>query len=393
MQTSETGRRHRRSDTGYGVPGRYRNIENPGRVFGLLVFLLAAACDAVGERPVPAASSAALAVADGVGRTRESRLVDQDAFFSAFEVVRKLVLEENDEAITVLPVVSSGGPGVLLLAEPREGQVNVYDTDGRLQRVLGRRGEGPGEFTAPMAARRTRDGSVVVADLMLSRLTFFPPAGEGEPEVVKSPLPLVLGAEDMGEGRYLLSGQLMSGSPPRLLHLWHRETNEIERSFLPMGVPEESRTHAASYTSVASVLEGDTIWAVWALSDTLYKFDRRGERLAAIPLSLPTPMRALPGAEAGAVTDPRAIQAAADSLTQVNGIFITGSEHLAIQSMQSRGREAVWDLTIVDRRGTPVWKAAGTPRLFAVEGGLFYFDDPASLLPNHWIVARRRGGR
>ena len=52
----------------------------------------------------------------------------------------------------------------------------------------------------------------------------------------------------------------------------------------------------------------------------------------------------------------------------------------------------MWDLTIVDRRGDPVWKAAGMPRLFAVVDGLFHFDDPASLLPNHWIVARRRRG-
>ncbi len=349
------------------------------------------ACNAEADEPrAPAQSPADSA---DPGRGSELQLVDQDAFSSGFEVVRKLVLEENDEAITVLPMVSSGGPGRFLLAEPREGQVNVYDTDGRLRRVLGRRGEGPGEFTVPIAARRTLNGGVVVADMMLSRITFFPPGGEGEPEVVASPLPLVLGAEDMGEGRYLLSGQLMSGTPPRLLHIWNRKTDEIEHSFLPMRVPEESRAYAASYTSVAAILEGDTIWAVWALSDTLYKFDRHGERLAGTPLSLPRPMGALPGAAAGAVTDPRAVQAAADSLTQVNGVFLAGSEYLAIQSMQSRGSEAVWDLTIVDRRGAPVWKAAGMPRLFLVEDGLFYFDDPASLLPNHWIVAGWKGGR
>jgi len=45
----------------------------------------------------------------------------------------------------------------------------------------------------------------------------------------------------------------------------------------------------------------------------------------------------------------------------------------------------------VDRWGAPVWKAAGMPRLFAVEEGLFYFDDFASILPNRWIVARWKG--
>ena len=393
MQTTETGRKHQRADTGYGVPGGRRDSQPPGRVFALVVCILAAACDAASEARVPVAALASRAAAEGAGGARDSRLVDQDAFSRSFEVVRRLVLEENDEAITVLPMVSSGGPGRLLLAEPQEGQVNVYGTDGRLQRILGRRGEGPGEFTVPISARLTLDGGVVVADMMLARLTFFPPGGEEESEVVESPLPLVLGAEDMGKGRYLLSGQRVSETQPRLLHLWNRETDVIERSFLPIGVPEEARPYAGSFSSVATVLEGDTIWAVWALSDTVYKFDRGGQRLARIPLSLPRPMGVLPGAGADAITDPRAIQAAADALTQVNGIFIVGDRHLAVQSMQSRGFDAVWDLTIVDRLGTTVWKAAGMPQLFAVEEGLFFFDDPASVLPNHWVVARRRGER
>ena len=393
MDATETRRKHQRPDTRYRVPRRRKDFEFPGRVFVLLMCIVASGCDGTDEPRVPAPLSATLVDSGDADGGDDPRLVDQDAFSEAFEIVRRLVLEEDDRAMTVLPMVSSGGPGRLLLAEPQEGQVNVYGTDGRLQRVLGRRGEGPGELTLPIAARRTLDGGIVVADPMLARLTFFPPDGEGEPQVVTSPLPLVMGAEDLGEGRYLLSGQVMSETQPRLLHLWSRETDEIERSFLPMGVPEGSRAYAASYTSVATVLEGDTIWAVWALSDTVYKFNRRGERLGRIPLSLPRPMGVLPSADAGAITDPRAIQAAADAMTQVHGIFILGDGDLTVQSMQSRGFEAVWDLTIIDRQGTPIWKAAEMPRLFAVEQDLFYFDDPASVLPNHWVVARWKGER
>ncbi|MDE2973980.1 MAG: hypothetical protein OXU64_04525 [Gemmatimonadota bacterium] len=391
MKTAETRLQQRRSDTGYGVPGGRGEFEPPCPVVVLLACALAFGCGGTDEPQAPAASAAALVDSQGVGVGDGARLVDREAFADAFDVVRTLVLEEDERAIAVLPMVSSGGPGRFLVAEPREGQVNVYGTDGRLWQVLGSRGEGPGEFMLPISARRTSDGGIVVADMALSRLTFFPPGGGGEPEVVASPLPLVLGADDLGEGRYLLSGQLMSGTQPLLLHLWHRGSDRIEHSFLPMGVPERSRAYAASYTSVATIPEGDTIWAVWALSDTVYKFNRRGERLARIPLSLPRPMGVLPDAGAGVVTDPRAIQADADALTQVTGIFIAGDGYLAVQSMQSRGADAVWDLTIVDRWGAPVWKAAGMPRLFAVEEGLFYFDDFASILPNRWIVARWKG--
>ena len=392
MATNEIRRKSQRIATKCRARMGREAVGIAGRAFVLLVCTLAPACGAADEE-MPAAALVARAVPRDTHGRGDTALVDVQAFENAFEVSGKLVLEETDEAMTVLPMVSLGAPGEFLLAEPREGQVNVYDTSGRLRRVVGRRGEGPGEFLAPISARRAPDGGIVVADVMLSRLTFFPSGGSGEPEVVASPLPLVLGAQDMGGGLYLLSGQIMSGQPPRLLHIWDREADEVKRSFMPMGVPEESRPYATSYTSVDAVLEGDTIWAVWALSDTLYKFDRGGGVLEKLPLSLPRPMGVLPGTETGVITDPRARQAAAESLTQVNGIFVLGDGAVAVQAMQARGFDAVWDLLIVDRHGPTVWSAARMPRLFAVIGDLFYFDDPGSLLPNHWIVARWRGDR
>ena len=390
MAKNEIRRKHQKTETNCGTRMGCESLEIPGSVFVLIMYILVPACEAP-DKEVPAAALAALSDPSGAERPDDTTLVDMEAFGNAFEVSRGLVLEETDEAMTVLPMVSPGVLGEFLVAEPQEGQINVYDTAGQLRRVVGRRGEGPGEFHLPIAARRTLDGGMVVADVALSRLTFFPPGENGEPEVVTSPLPLVLDAQDLGGGRYLLSGQVMSGQHPSLLHIWDRETDEVESRFLPIGVPQESRAYAASYTSVDAAVEGDTIWAVWALSDTLYKFDRGGGVVERFPLSLPRPMGALPGAEAGVITDPAVIQAAAETLTQVNSVFILSDGALAVQAMQARGFDAVWDLLIVDRRGAPVWRAARMPRLFAVVGDLFYFDDPASLLPNHWIVARWRG--
>ena len=388
MATNGIRRTSQRTEAKCGARKRREAVGIAGRVFVLLVCALPPACDAADEG-MPAAALVALAASQEAHGPGDTTLVDVEAFENAFEVSSRLVLEETEQAMAVLPMVSVGAPGEFLLAEPREGQVNAYDTAGRLRRVVGRRGEGPGEFRAPISAGRTADGGIVVADVMLSRLTFFPSEERGEPEVMASPLPLVVGAQDLGGGRrYLLSGQTMSEQPPRLLHIWDRETNVVERSFMPVGVAEESRPYATSYTSVGAVVEGDTIWAVWALSDTLYKFDRGGGVLEKLPLSLPRPMGALPGGEAGVITDPMARQAAAESLTQVNGIFVLSDGMLAVQTMQTRGFDAVWDLLIVDRHGAPVWSATRMPRLFAVAGDLFYFDDPASLLPNHWIVAR-----
>ena len=391
MATREIGRKGQRTEMKGAAPGTGRAaVGIAGRAFVLLSCIPVAACGTA-DREMPAAALVAFADAQETDRSGDTTLVDMETFGRAFEILRRLVLEETDQAMTVHPMVSVGAPGEFLLAEPREGQVNVYDTAGGLLRVVGRRGEGPGEFRAPISARKTLDGGIMVADVMLSRLTFFPPQRSGEPEVLASPLPLVVGARDLGGSRYLLSGQVMTEGQPHLLHIWDREADEVQRSFMPIGVPEESRPYAASYTSVDAVLEGDTIWAVWALSDTLYKFDRDGGVLERFPLSLPRPMGVLPGAEAGVITDPRARQAAAESLTQVNSVFLLGDEALVVQTMQARGFDAVWDLIIVDRQGARLWGAARMPRLFAVAGDLFYFSDPASLFPNHWIVARWRG--
>lgn len=391
MATPEISRKHQRTETNGGTRAWCEALEIPGRAFALLLSTVPIACDAAAGDPRAAAAAANPGPAAAGGTlAADSSLVDAAAFGDAFEVSRALVLRETDEVMTVLPMVAVGAPGEFLLAEPREGQVNVYDTAGMLRRVIGRAGEGPGEFHVPISARGTRDGGVVVADAMLSRLTFFPP-GDGEPEIVRSPLELVLGARDLGGGRYLLSGRSMSDDPPRLLHVWNRDTGEVERSFMPIGVAGESRGYAASYASVDAVPEGDTIWAVWALSDTLYKFDRDGGVIERFPLATPRPMGELPGSEAGVITDPGAIQAAAETLTQINGVFVVGDGTLAVQAMQARGFDAVWDLMLLDRGGAQLWSAAGMPRLYAVVGDLFYFDDPASPLPNHWVVARRRG--
>ena len=329
--------------------------------------------------------------ADG-GRASDSSEIDLEAFHAGFEVVRLLELEENDQSRVVQPIVTAGG-GELVLAEPMEGQANVYGADdGRLRRILGRRGDGPGEFRFPVSARRMQDGSVAVVDLMENRLTFFPPAGEGAAEMVDSPVQGIMDIRHLEGDRYILAGLDRTGDPGRFLHLWNRTTGRVERSFLPMGVPEASRPWASSFPAVGTALEADTIWAVWALSDTAYQFGQDGSLGQRIPLPLPRPIGSLPGA-GGTGTDTDASQESRNRQTQVFGIFLLADGDIVIQSMQTRGRDPVWDLLIVDRSGVAKWKARNLPRLYAVDQGLFYFQNPETVHPNRWVVARRKAAR
>lgn len=335
--------------------------------------LLAAACGDAGDAP-PAG-----------GRVSDSSEIDVEAFHAGFEVVRHLELEENDQSRVVLPMVAMGNEGELLAAETLEGQVNIYGADdGRLRRILGGRGDGPGELRMPVSARRTLNGSVVVADIVQARFTFFPPAGEAEAEMANAPTTPIMDIRHLEGDRYLLAGMDESSDPPRVLHLWDRSTGRVERSFLPIGVPEESRSWASSFAAVATALEANTIWAVWALSDTLYQFGRDGSPMQRIPIPLPRPIGELSGPGSSQESRDR------DRQTQVFGVFLLADGDIAIQSMQSRGRDPVWDLVIMGRTGVAEWKAQNLPRLYVVDGDLFYFQNPESIQPNRWVVARRR---
>lgn len=384
MTKNREGRRQQtkvRRSTPIGVP----YVEITGRALLPLLVVVVPACGAGSDDAHATASPGASEHASEIG----DESVDMVAFAEAFEVVGTLVLEESDQAMVVRPMVTSDETGTLLAAEPMEAQVNLFAADGALLRTLGTKGEGPGEFLFPLTAHRTRNGEVVVADIVAQRLTFFTADDNSAPAVVPAPVPGTMSAQDLGDGRYLLAGANPSERRPELLHIWNRESREVERSFLPMGVPDASLPFAMSFSAATATLDGDTIWAVWALSDTLYKFDRSGERLAAWPLSLPRPMGELPASDR-AITDPREVQRVFDSMTQVYKAFVMENGEKVVVSMQTREFGSVWDILILGPRGTTVWKAANMPRLLTVARDVFYFKDPDSVLPNHWIVARRR---
>ena len=318
----------------------------------------------------------------------EEPLVDTAAFLAAFEPVRVITLEENEEVVTVFPRIAAGRAGELLVADYPEAQVRVYSQDGSLLTVIGRRGEGPGEFLTPMSASRAMDGRIVVVDPALSRITFFSPEGSFESLVGSVPVTLIWDVQDLGADRFLLLGPGGDDvGQPRFLHIWDTTAGRVERRFLPMGLPEASRAAGLSFASVSAVVEADTIWAVWALSDTLYKFSRSGQRLAATAMPLPRPTGPVPLIEGAVPVDVAAVNA----ITQVADVFLLNGGEIAVQSGRARGRDFESDLLIMDRVGRPKLQLAKSPRLLLVDReDLYYFDDPASLMPNRLIVARRR---
>ena len=253
--------------------------------------------------------------------------VDTAAFLAAFELVRAITLEENEDVITVFPRMAAGGVDELLVVDELEAQVRLYGQDGSLRTVIGRRGEGPGEFETPVSVSRAMDGRIVVADPSLSRISFFSPGGRLESQVGNVPVRLLWDVRDLGADRLLLLGPGGDDvGQPRFLHIWDVAAERIERRFLPMGLPEAARPAGLSYPAVNAIVEADTIWAAWALSDTLYKFSRSGERLAEVAMPLVRPTGPVPVIEGTAPVDLDAIS----SVTQVADVFLLSGGEFAV---------------------------------------------------------------
>ncbi len=362
---------HRRTNSHRTRPG-FRT-HSPIRPTGCLLSALALlACQGPDNAP-PAGTGTPSKSAPRAG----AEGVDLEAFEEAFEVVRELTLEETDQAMVVIPMVYAVAGGNFLFAEPMEGKVNLYGPDGALMRSVGRSGSGPGEFAMPMGGDLLPDGGIAVADVGMPRLTFFPAEDGGDPEVVLSPLEAAAGIWGLGGGRYLLAGVVsMNEERPRLLHIWNRNSGELENSFLPVGVPERALPRARSSPAASAVVRGDTIWGIWALSDTLYKFDPDGGLMERIPIPLPRAM----GDVADRAQDP----------PKVFRPYPLSDGSIAVSAVVGDVTDPEWDLVIMDRDGNALWGAANLPRLMAVADDRFYFEDPASELPNRWLVARWR---
>lgn len=100
-------------------------------------------------------------------------------FADAFTALEPVVFPTGD-ANPVLSVraLSVSPSGRLLVTDSRSLDLKVADPEGRVLRVIGGEGEGPGEFTALMDAVFLSDDRIVALDAGLVRVTLFNSTGE-----------------------------------------------------------------------------------------------------------------------------------------------------------------------------------------------------------------------
>ncbi|HEX6042542.1 6-bladed beta-propeller [Longimicrobium sp.] len=99
-------------------------------------------------------------------------------FDDRFKLVRSVTLEQPDSALIVrVSGIDLDSRGRILIGDVSEGNVKLFARDGRLLRVIGRKGMGPGEFEQPRYPRFGPDGLIYVADAQNPRVQVFDTTG------------------------------------------------------------------------------------------------------------------------------------------------------------------------------------------------------------------------
>jgi len=298
----------------------------------------------------------------------------------------EVTLEENREVITVFPQVSVTSAGDYLVADGREAQIRVYAGDGRLRRWFGARGSGPEEFTRPAAALPGDGGTVWVVDFS-GKYAVFGPIGKGAVQTGRVPVGAIYTAKPMDDGQMLVVGRSGPGEP--YLHLWDPRQRRITRSFFVPPVRRGFEEEAVVAGVMDASVRGDSIAALFALTDSIFLFTRDGRRTGAIPLRS---RHLRPLATKLSAAGREGFVRWGATFSMLSRVFWLPGGSFLVQYWDTADGDQRFTLMHVARDGEPLFEIQGTPRLIAVapDGETLVFADSRTDEPNQWRLAALR---
>ena len=307
-----------------------------------------------------------------------------------------LQLEDSRDALLVAPHAVASASG-LTIADLREFRVSQYSHEGRRLRLVGRRGGGPGEFESPpLTARPMPDGGLLVAEFS-GRLHRFGAAGDSA-RTSRVPLFPFYDARRLDDDRVLLVGwgpiaQRERAERGSLLHEWSTREQRIRKSYFVLPVADAQLALARSLGSVATVISGDTILAVFALTDTIYKFTvSDGTLVAKLPIrsSLLKRIADAPNAFRSVAERSKWLE----QVSVIDALYQLRDGRLLVQFSERYGVLRRYRLLLLDASGTVLAQASEAPQLMAVAEGagepVLLFANRDDDEPNIWRRAELR---
>jgi len=159
-------------------------------------------------------------------------------------LVRDLVIGGLDGDFNYLfghrtPHVSADHRGTIFVADPGNQRIQVFDEEGVYRRTLGRSGEGPGEFSFPLAVI-VAGSHLFVSDTQRGRLSRWTLDGELDWDISLQIFPgyLVSPTVGLADGSWLAR---FRGPQTSTVFVSHRSsTGEVISEFAPIDAPERT---------------------------------------------------------------------------------------------------------------------------------------------------------
>lgn len=277
--------------------------------------------------------------------------------------------------------------GGFLVADAGASQVRSYLPDGRLAWAFGRWGRGTGQFINPRVLLRLRSDRFIVCE-QSGRLTTLAADGSRVITTVATGVEPLEDAAVVDDSLLLLTER---ARPPfrGMLHVWNlRTASETARGFEAASA-FANRAAAKSDGFSRASLAGDSIFATFAPSDSVYLLGRDGSRISAL---------ALPSSQFHAVgprwppADGRSEGPATFDL--VSGAYpLSGGRILVAYESVEAGPppRRTPHLLLMDADGRGLAEVRNAPPLVAVKADTLYFQADAD--PAHLEVATVREDR
>lgn len=311
-------------------------------------------------------------------------------FEEAFEVTSTITLEESDSVINVIPLVSHDAMGRFVVADARENQIRIYDRSGRLHQAVGRKGHGPAEFSSLRAAIQLPGGSLAAFE-RTGRVQLLDSRTDEPVASAQIPVTPFYAAATLDDTTVLVVGRFpddsRTGARPHLLGLLDAAELTVRSTFFPVPLGEEWATEARHFGHAAVAVRGDTIAALFSLSDSLYFFLSDGTLLDRhqIPSKRFRPVDSHVPVGSG----PEEMRNWLSTFSRFHRVH-WNDDAVFVQFVEGVSPERVFGMVAVDRAGDLLFEIGETPHLLGGHGRSLFFVDPNSEVPNRWVQVERR---
>lgn len=252
--------------------------------------------------------------------------------------------------------ISAGGRR--LIADGRQRRLLLFDSTMTRGTVIGREGEGPGEYRAPRYAVFEPDGSLAVLDIALARIAQFDSSGTFK-RTVRTPSADPRAILALVGGGYVIAGNTSANGRQRLLT--RIDANARVRW---IAVPTDTIFHALDMIVGGAWVvraDGDEVLVGLSVAPTISRVKLEDGAVTCRTTIPQVAWRQLSPADRPRTQNLASMREWIERATTVIGAARTGDGRLVLTTSRMAGTREVQEWIVFDSRLAPVTRVAGVP--------------------------------